>query len=1054
MKLHLPKQLFTALITAITLAAPTAVTLGSAAWGLTVSYEKSFSTASPEGDDAPASLTLTGIGNQTMTYDYSTGLLTFSSETVQSGSLLFEMSTDWTTSATVVETDNTSTDESYECGILANADGSIQGVYNGNNTSFTGNVTKTNAEVDAAAGGDNLMLAKVSFSSGGGTELDVWNDNGFISNLFDCDALKSQYLLFNAYKVDSGIVKNIYYDVAEGTEGASIVLSNSDGSWRKSYSTVVKNAASNTSVDATIVDNGEFRVTPGTGVGGEVDCNDLGKAGDVIVHGSGVLFLQTWYNGSPTNGNNIDVQNTDIYLGSSTNDFGSMRLAAWAGNITLGDVFLVEDATITKESAANGNIVTFAGELSGAHTLTLKGDADSASFNGTVFAGVVNLGGLKTERAGGVDVSFTNTVNIGRLTVNTATTMAFNGESSTIGALAGSGTLNIKGAGLTLGGNNTEFTGYTTVAEGTTLTLTHTKALGTWNNMNNEYVLGRVTGAGTLIIDFANQDKCVTAKGTDGNSSLGAFTGVVDIKTGQLYVGNNYNEPGAEGVNVSFGASKVIVRDGAKLWTHSSAATFGSAIDLVSGATLGNKDVDKEYTGGIRFNIVDPYATGENIRYNENGVAYISSYWGKTLKYSGLLEGSGTVKFLNTEFDGRDWDTVANYHLLNEGNTFNGTYELADNEKLRDSNNDNDEIRLYLEKSGVAQYASINLSSTKATSKLFLGADSTIVNLNGAVAKNLVTTKDDVSATLTVSGGSFAGSLQDGTSGILSLAKTSSGTLTLSGNNSSMTGGITVSGGTLAITTVNALGGGSVSLADGTMLDATAVQMRDAFTAVVSKTSGGGLVKFTGGDFSSNQGDAAFGRVSVSENIAVAADIQVDGDLALNSWSNSGAKVNTTVNKALAVNGKLRLESQATLVLDQAGASVSTSSITLGHINGDNAGYISLHAGSLTTGAIELTNGTNTASSLTMTGGELTINQESSAIAAGVQVQLSGGTLNATDASWTLNLDAADSIGNVIFNLAAEKAINLVGETLVATGALTLSGNRLPPFQSLRQSSY
>ena len=50
MKLHLPKRLFTALLTAITLAAaPAALTLGSAAWGLSVSYEKSFSTTGGTG---------------------------------------------------------------------------------------------------------------------------------------------------------------------------------------------------------------------------------------------------------------------------------------------------------------------------------------------------------------------------------------------------------------------------------------------------------------------------------------------------------------------------------------------------------------------------------------------------------------------------------------------------------------------------------------------------------------------------------------------------------------------------------------------------------------------------------------------------------------------------------------------------------------------------------------------------------------------------------------------------------------------------------------------
>ncbi len=108
MKLHLPKQLFTALLTAISMAVPAAVTLGSAAWGEGVGYASGvtydllesgddwvklsgqssrFPVYNAATDDTPATITTTNWGQALAVYSTpsryaytvdSTGVLSFS----------------------------------------------------------------------------------------------------------------------------------------------------------------------------------------------------------------------------------------------------------------------------------------------------------------------------------------------------------------------------------------------------------------------------------------------------------------------------------------------------------------------------------------------------------------------------------------------------------------------------------------------------------------------------------------------------------------------------------------------------------------------------------------------------------------------------------------------------------------------------------------------------------------------------------------------------------------------------------------------------------------
>ena len=318
------------------------------------------------------------------------------------------------------------------------------------------------------------------------------------------------------------------------------------------------------------------------------------------------------------------------------------------------------------------------------------------------------------------------------------------------------------------------------------------------NTANSNGALGKnVSGEGTLIIAAAANDTISFTR-----SSMADFTGTVDVISGAVYLGNVASEK--SGAAADFAASKIIVRDGAAFWTHMSAETLGADIDLLSGATLGNKDIDNDYQGNIRFNIVDPDA--ETASYNKDGVVTINQYWHKNVKFSGLLEGDGIVQMKAANVEAN-----ANYELSNASNTFAGTYKVIDGDN---ANNSGKTTTLKLSSATAAQYATIDLASTGAVSVLKLAGNSTIAALYGSDADNYVTT--DATGTLTVSEGSFGGKMQNGNNATLSLTKTGSGTLTLSGTigaSEAALGSITVNGGNLEIlntsyvTSVNMTGG-------------------------------------------------------------------------------------------------------------------------------------------------------------------------------------------------------------------------------------------------------
>lgn len=251
-----------------------------------------------------------------------------------------------------------------------------------------------------------------------------------------------------------------------------------------------------------------------------------------------------------------------------------------------------------------------------------------------------------------------------------------------------------------------------------------------------------------------------------------------------VYIGNAANVDG--GGTSNFNVGRVIIQNGGVVWTHTAQQTITSNWDLMSGAVLGNKDKDKEYSGNIRFNIVDPYA--ETAEYNSTGRVTLKQYWHKNVHLSGLLSGDGIVELLHAE---KEANPV--YKISHADNTFQGHFALKDG-TWRGNANDARNVTLELANATAAQYATIDLATTTAKSILQVDQDSTIKALTSAAEKNTIKAGSTTPVTLTVTDGST------GFKGIIE----SNVTLNLTGGSFKINGAITNNG------TINVRGSSTV----------------------------------------------------------------------------------------------------------------------------------------------------------------------------------------------------------------------------------------------------
>ncbi len=461
-----------------------------------------------------------------------------------------------------------------------------------------------------------------------------------------------------------------------------------------------------------------------------------------------------------------------------------------------------------------------------------------------------------------------------------------------------------------LTGTNT-YTGGTIIGDDGTLTITNAQALG---GTGTNGVLGKVRGGGTLVIDLSNGT--AIANGTDNIANVAEFTGTFDVTSGTLRIGSAGNNESATDTTIN--ADKIIVRNGAMLmtnfgngtWDGETYRTLSSDLDLMSGSILKNVDGCVEYSGNIRFNVKNDGS------YDTNGSLMIDQHWRKILYFSGLLEGAGMVKLTNAYKEEH-----AIYNITGSGNTFAGTFTLSDDDAA-DQNNRN--IVLRLGSQTAAQYATINLASEKAVSKLQLDSDATIAALNSTDADNLVTT--DGAYTLTVSSGSFAGMLQNGSEmNTLALTKQGNGKLTLSGANT-YTGKTTVTGGTLELQGAGKLGAGDVSISAGAALTAATTAVKDDAGNVTTASETWARITASGQNKTAEIQGASITQTEAEKKLSIAARTAGTAGSMVHSMVEMLAGTSLTVENMI-ISGASSLRGQAQMTYAARNAAVAQASL-------------------------------------------------------------------------------------------------------------------------------
>ncbi|MGB7566868.1 MAG: autotransporter-associated beta strand repeat-containing protein, partial [Chitinivibrionales bacterium] len=279
------------------------------------------------------------------------------------------------------------------------------------------------------------------------------------------------------------------------------------------------------------------------------------------------------------------------------------------------------------------------------------------------------------------------------------------------------------------------------------------------------------SGAGTLfLLNVAN-----------------TYSGGTTVNTGTLQVGNGGGAPGEENA-AALGTGTVTVNNGTTLWFkpagNSNVYNFANSFVLNGGTIIGEDGIQHLATGGATLGI-------------GSGGTVEATWWGKDVYIDGLVSGSTNLAIAHGPTAS---NSSAIVHITNPANTFSGTVTVTPQASGVDMYLDLDNIT-------ALQSATVNLAAgTGGTSYLQLGttnATTIIAGLTGAATVCKVQPFTSAGTyTLNVNNAvsdSFAGILQNNTTGILALTKTGAGTLTLSGNDTN-SGLITVNAGKLRLT--------------------------------------------------------------------------------------------------------------------------------------------------------------------------------------------------------------------------------------------------------------
>ncbi|MFN8306857.1 MAG: autotransporter-associated beta strand repeat-containing protein [Ferruginibacter sp.] len=744
------------------------------------------------------------------------------------------------------------------------------------------------------------------------------------------------------------------------------------------------------------------------GTAAQVTGNAMPTTSDITINNTNGVALSGAYTGTGTltmTAGTLDMANNNLSVGALTGSSNITNASGAAGNRTLSVTGSASPAAYSG-IISNGTATSVSLTKSGTGTLNLTGIntytgvttinagvlAVPSIENGGVAgnmgaasgaAGNIVLGGgtlrytgftASTNRNFTLTAGTTSTIEI----TQAAETLTISGASTaTNGALtkSGAGTLVLSGANLYTGTttvtagtlqhgvNNALASGAVTVNGGTWDIATFTDAVGavTLTSGTISGTTGVVTGTsytvsnGTvsaILAGAVNLNKTTT--GTVTLSGLNTYTGTTTISDGTLSINSIQNVSGGAS---AIGAPTTVPNGTITLVTGTSVLRYtgaGHSSNRVIATNTDGSTIDASGTGTLTLSGgVNSGGGNDNLELTGTGSAIMNGV---------IATGSGTLDKTGTG----TW-------TLGAANTYTGTTTVS---------------------AGSLEYGINNAISTGAVT--VSGGTLDIKTFTDAVGAVTLTSGNILGTTGTLTGTSYAvqsGNITANLAGAgATLTKTTTGTVTMSGNNT-FTGAKTLSAGTLIAGSTTALGttAGTLNL-NGATLNLSTDASISAYNVVVGATS----------TIVSNRATAGAGVNHTFGTLSI-------GNFILNETV--GANVNSGT--AGLTFGATNL-SAATPRFDVA----TGAEMTLGAVSGNfaftkqNAGVLNLNSASA-----------RTSGTVTVSGGTLSLGNISALGTTAVPVQLNGGTLNlATDASVSAYNVTVGGSSSVIANRATSGA--------------------------------
>lgn len=488
--------------------------------------------------------------------------------------------------------------------------------------------------------------------------------------------------------------------------------------------------------------------------------------------------------------------NTQTWNGSFT--FGGSNDL----NLGTGAVTMAANTTIT----TTANTLTIGGAIGGGFALTKGGAGELALGGANTFSGGVNL------NAGTLDINHATALGTGRLTIAAGTTVDnTSGAAVTVSnnnlqtwngnfTFGGSNDLNLGTGAVTLGANVTVTTG---AAGNGTLTIGGAIGDGT-----NTFGLTKA-GNGTLVLAGSNTYGGGTTI-VGGTLSTAQMSGAITISSGTLQLTNS----SATTIAVpTLGTAPTIDASGTGNVTFGTANSGNLAFVGGTGSSTltltGTSNARNTLFGGL----VD---AGAPLSLVKNGTgtwvldgSTANGYTGNTIVNSGTLilskaNGKNAVGTGDIYIgDGINSATVKYDSSKATNQLANATAIIMNSNATFDMSGQSDQMGSLIDGSNVSGgYGNVILGGAALT----IGADNANATFSGVISGAGTVTKSGTGTQVLAGNQTFTGALTVGT------VSTDTGMLTLAGNNSAMTGGVTVKYGTLNINNANALGTGQLTL--------------------------------------------------------------------------------------------------------------------------------------------------------------------------------------------------------------------------------------------------